>query len=334
MPEGIASLHDDTATSGQIRIGPSVERNTMPFVAKNEYGFEVSSFECRDEYLTTGRMYAELRCVFCLAAYGEVNVYKSTKAKVAPHFRLADGAQHVGDCDGESLELVSTQLQKKKTCDVPEALVARRPPNVANGSHRAALTDRLTQTEVDHRRQNAVVDPGMFRNTSSVLRVLIEARYRVLRQCYDKARAAGLDNRTTASFISDTLLSHPLDLYGDALNYETAFLQAIVLKHDGGKRIYHAHLGAVTRTAETIEIRTGVPPGDKDKVSATVVLDLSQLTTGDLPSAHVQLLDDLATAANLGSMINWWAYGDMHTTPESSERQLLLNSLDHLYIEN
>ncbi len=307
----------------------------MPYLALNEFDEEITSFQCRDEYVRSETVYAAFRCPYCDVAYYSKNVYKDGVVGKAPHFSLYPGSTHSGNCDGEAADLpdaltVDAPAGKveKREFELPEKLVARRPDRA---TRRLTALERVPpdEAEILRRRQQASKQQTPSRFTSSLLQNFVDGKKKLVRECFKKARDAGLDPAAEKALLKQIVSSYPLDLFGQQLNYDNAFWGAVNARGDLAARIFHGERASVAFTADGFEIATDPPAPGPAKVRA-IVRFTQHGTAEAMPRAHARLLDTLRQAVTVKK---WYAYGTLEKSDLSDVRILTLASLDFLHIE-
>lgn len=308
----------------------------MPFIALNEFDEEVTAFQCRDEYLRNGTEYTQFRCAFCEVKYFARAIYVSATSGKAPHFYQPDG-KHEDGCNGEPIIETAEKLAKlpakrvvKREYEVPEKLVHRTPPR--KKATTATPGAPPTRTELERRRKAGGAAYGVARYTSSLLQSFVEAKKFLVKMCYAKASEKKLDDKQTKELLAKTTPLYPLQLFGEELNYDSAFWSATTIRQGTALRNYYATGGVATTSPAGLEIRSLAASGKADKVAAVVQYEFPADADADRPRAHQKLLDELAMAAASGKTVDWHAYGVMDYSSEK-EGVLVLASLDHLYIK-
>lgn len=311
----------------------------MPYLALNEFGDEVTAFQCRDEYIRDGIEYTEFSCPFCGVKYHASGIYKDGKIGKAPHFSLYARKPHIGVCDGEPLEVEPAKKAKKITgtvikrdYDIPEKLVPKRVHKhlPTGGAPKAPPTD----DEIREKRKKAGRTHGVALYTSSLLQTFVEARNLLVRECFKTATAKKLADSERNKLIQDTTASYPLYLFEKALNYNTAFWNANSIRHGDDERIFHAPRGVIHKTPTGFEIRSAPHEGATGKVTAVVRFDGQNDSLESLPRSHQRIFDVLSSAMKGGKPLKWYAYGKMQKAEGQDDAYILmLSSLDYLYLE-
>ncbi len=311
----------------------------MAFLALNELDEEISSFQCRDEYIRNDTVYEAFRCPYCEMPYYSKNIYKDGVVGKAPHFSLYPKTRHVGNCDGEpdqAAELTGAEVEtskvEKREFQLPEKLVERRP---ARPSTPGPSTERgpLDEDQIMRRRKDAGKNRVPARFTSSLLQTFVEGKNMLLRECFKKAKDAGLNPDKKKALLKEVVSAYPLDLFGQQLNYDNAFWGAVNARGDSATRIFHGDWASVTVGEAGFDIVTEPPVPGPSKVRAIVRFAGERDFAADkLSRAHARLIDALREAQS-GKLRKWYAYGSMERTPDGGVRVLTLASLDHLFVE-
>lgn len=311
----------------------------MAFLALTELDEEISSFQCRDEYIRNATVYQSFRCPYCETPYHGKNIYKDGNVGKAPHFSLYKLTRHIGNCDGEPVQdeeqrsaEAEPEKAEKREFQLPEKLVERRP-NRPSRSGPAPARAPIDEAQITQRRTDARRNGSPSRFTSSLLQTFVEGKNMLLRECYKKAREAGLNPDQTKALLKKTVSSYPLELFGQQLNYDNAFWGAVNARGDSAARIFHGDWAGVTFNAAGFEIVSAPPVPGPSKVPATVrFVEEYELPTENMSRAHARLIDALREAQP-GKLRKWYAYGIMERTQDAGVRVLTLASLDHLFIE-
>ncbi|NHZ44611.1 hypothetical protein [Massilia aquatica] len=332
----------------------------MPYIALNECDVEVTSFQCLDEFKREGTEYQSFRCAFCEVPYIAKAIYNETSVAKAPHFAVARGRSHIGDCNGEVLLVVAPvegggigAKVVKREHEVPEVLVVKPPTRSVVSGPKGGPATPLSEAEIKRRRMNAGKKYGVSRFTSSLLASFIEAKAHLVSAAFAKAKEQGLTGAKEKAFLNSYLEKYPLQLFEQKLNYSTAFWRANYVRAGQAPRIFQATNGNVMISAQNLTINsaflqrsTAKSPstveatataletnGKKITVGATAVVlfDLSGVDRAELPRAHKSLLKKLAETQAADRTVSWSAYGVM--TVRDGLNCIELLSLDHLHIK-
>ncbi len=315
----------------------------MPFIAFNEFNQEVTASQCHDEYISNGTIFEKFRCAFCEARYHSRNIYKDALLGKAPHFYLAKGVRHIGLCDGEPIVAVSPAAAKepiktvtKREFDFPEKLTARPKPRVI-GVLPGEGTLPPDEHEIRKRRRRAGEEHGASSFTTSLLQNIVESKNKLISWCYEEAKRKKLAVGARNQLIKETAESYPLQLFDQQnLTYNSAFGRADYAWRDGSSRIFHAKNGTVTLTDGGFAIRS------EPEVQAAAIEEAAPRRTaevhyrppstdliGEIPRSHVRLLEELKSAAEAGTALQWYVYGGMKFMNEINV--ISLANLDHLF---
>lgn len=310
----------------------------MPYLALIEHGIEKTAFDCRDEYRRDEIRHTKFSCPFCEVGYFAKCIYDAEETGKAPHFSLFPKKPHLGDCNGEPIEedlkkgKEVAQSFEKREYQIPEKFIQRQEPRQVRGTL-AAPKASPDSDEIRQRRVNSRRIHGRARYTSSLLQTFVEARNFLVTQGFKKAKEKALKGNEQSKLISDLTSSYPLDLFGQHLNYNSAFWSANTVRNGARECIFHAKNGEVTMTSTGFQIETSIPSGKSDKVTAIVRCDNLSETAKDIPRSHQRLLALLTDMAKAERQLKWYAYGKMLHDATVGLCTLQLTNLDYLFVE-
>ena len=316
----------------------------MSALGMNDKGEVRSASEFKTIFEQTGESHRPYRCPFCEVDYEDRCII--TECKKAPHFKLPNGTDHRGRCNGETgepvktgVEVLSSRPGRKVVGDIdyPTELVPRRAPLIIKRATSGA-NNAPDDLEIVRRRKAVASDQTLSTNfTSSDIRSIVHA-YKVMRkEAYDIAIAEGLGKGTpdyNASF-KETLESHPLVLYRQPTTYRRAF-QSSKLHPSSAARIYHGN-GTVTLDGDDFVIVDNEtwPLAPRSAKTSTLTergkfeVRFPRAPADNAPTSHRRALSELEGKIGADFGLEWYAYG----TPQldGDTFTLLVSSMDHLY---
>lgn len=298
-----------------------------------------TAYEFKDIFDDAGVSHRPYRCPFCEVPYEDRCII--TECVKAPHFKLPNGRAHYGDCDGEPASASPADRARPASrvvdgeIDVPEALVPRRPPRRVTTASSGGIDAPPSGSEIHRRRKILAADRVIASKfTSALLRAIVSAHKRLMKAAFEKASASGHAKGTPEyrQTFRTLLDSRPLELFGQALTYSSAFLTSR-LAPTSKPRIYGG-VGAVAMEDAWVKI-TDVDTWPKEYKSpehAPFAIYLAADLPADAITQHVRAIEELAALATKGKTIRWWAYGRPALYAESGW-VLQVASLDHIYWE-
>ncbi len=311
----------------------------MPYLALTEHGTEKTAFDCRDEFRRDGTRYTTFSCPFCEVGYFAKRIYGEDDEDVgkAPHFSLFPKKPHIGDCNGEPIALEEPKKKdkdvakrvEKREYEIPEKFVQKKEQRLVLGTPGTSSV-APNGDEIRRRREVFGLIYGNARYTSSLLQTFVKAKNFLVKQAFKEAKEKALTDKDRSRLISDITASYPLELFGQILNYNSAFWSANTVKNGASECIFHAKNGAVRIRSNGFEIVSLAPPGVLNKVTAIVRYDG---TADELPKSHQRLFEILRSAANAARHVKWHAYGHMSLDASSGLYTLPLINLDYLFVE-
>jgi hypothetical protein len=306
----------------------------------NNKGEVRSASEFKSIFEDFGESYRPYRCPFCEVPYEDRCII--TECVKAPHFKLPDGTNHRGECNGESGEDVSVGTSVKPApakrrvvgkIEIPEALVMRRKASIVRRPGDDGLGAPPDAVEIARRRKLIAADKTISSCfTTSQLRPIIHAYRRLRKHAFDITVNAGLEKGTpeyNASF-RETLNEYDLSLYGQKLNYGNAF-QGSKLRPYRLERVYYGS-GTIRPEGEFLIIKDldSWPKQAKDKKDlASFEVKLNRTPEAGAPTNHLKALEELEQLAMSNTDIEWHAYGLPLLQDDNYE--LCVESLDNFY---
>lgn len=309
-------------------------------LAVNELGNEMSAFEFRDEYLSTGIEYKNFRCALCDVPVSPCAIY-GVAFKKAPHFREAHIPHRAGCLYGNALVAGMKKIQPKKgrrifgkEVNLPEKLIARRATSSMHLPP-AHLGSRFpTPAETEGRIKSKKSQLELTNHyTTSLLRTVVEARKAIINECYMEAKLKCLNDKKRAALIQETLESCPLSLYDKVLNYETAFRSTRVrpwqqpLIYFGKAIVEQRPSGFVLQSQNKVK-----DPNTEGETPALIHVQLDSDVTNSKLAAEI--LSTLTDISNTQQPIEWFAYGNLALREDGSAYELKVGNADHLYLRH
>jgi hypothetical protein len=222
--------------AGRKREVKSQRRNALVIALLNHWPLspvvtEWTAYALRDDHVRNGTPeFAWWVCAFCDVHVTPAAVYGGPFDK-GSYFTLAKkGTSHAHDCPygnagfaqyGVTAAQPQTHLFK---VDLPEKLVPARQPRQVAAPGQNKPTG-LATPDIIRRRVGAVAATGAIPNqyTTSLLKTLLDARKEALNKLYKLPKITALPKAEQASAVFAVLKAIPLELYGSATNYSSAF---------------------------------------------------------------------------------------------------------------
>jgi hypothetical protein len=299
-----------------------------------------TAYEFKDIFDDTGASYRPYRCPFCEVPYEDRCIV--TQCVKAPHFKLPNGTFHLAECDGEPNSVPPPEEVSRPSrrvvgdVDIPEALVARRPPRRVRPAGAEETKAVPGSDEIRRRRRLLGAEREMSSKfTSSLLRNIVVAHRQLMQAAHKEVAAHGHARGTpeySGTFVR-LLEAHPLELFEQRLTYRSAFFTSR-LSPANTPRIYMGTgvLEAGDSSVLTVTDKDGWPRVLKGADLVPFVVKLKCALPVDAPASHIKTRDQLLELAESPRRMKWAAYG-LPQLDDSGQFELVVESPDHLFWE-
>ncbi|MBO3034767.1 hypothetical protein J6350_10565 [Burkholderia pseudomallei] len=318
----------------------------MSELARNDQGDEWTAHELRDDYLRTGRpKFAWWVCAFCDIEVTPAAIY-GTSFKKRPYFSLFDknSSSHAADCPYSTagfaqygITVAQPQAHQFKV-DLPEKLVSPRQPRqvAAPGRNKPA---GLATPVVIRQRVNGLAATSTIPNqyTTSLLKTLVAARKRAIKEIYKLPKIAKLAAAKQTPAVFAELKKIPLEVYGSPSNYDSAFHKTSHVPWAGSFIYYGTANVAVSLNGFVLTslnlVPNAVPAGPPVPVHILVICDranpvnrMEQSTIDELNAASGTI------AGTKPYSISWCSYGELALNAAGAAYELTVTQPNHFAV--
>lgn len=317
----------------------------MSSLAANDFGDVATAREFRDMFLDQKLKFSQFFCPTCEMELHARCIY--TECVRAPHFYVPNNEKHEPWCEPLENGIVGPVTPVaddgsipgfkvlRRDVELPEALVRRRMARmgfpVPTGLKRGSVSGDEAK-----RRAKRLRDVGIpQRQTTSMLREVATAYERLGAAVREQAEKEKTNATEMWRRVNEAHSRCPLDLYGERLDYNSAFRNPKGKIHTA-PRIYKGRRGTADFHEDRVIIvageRFGPQPIDQDDPSAQAqfVVFLPP-DPGNEMAWQTNLRTELEAAAKRRAKVNWYAYGTPGVV--GVHALLELESLDDLYVD-
>ncbi|MCX4163579.1 MULTISPECIES: hypothetical protein [Paraburkholderia] len=317
----------------------------MSELARNEHGDEWTAHALRDDYVrNTTPKFAWWVCAFCDVEVTPAAVY-GVKFEKRAYFTLASRTSpHANDCPYGDAGFVqygvrATQPQAHRfNVDLPEKLVAPRPPRQAGVAGQGKPNGLASATEI-RRRVNGLAATATIPNqyTTSLLQTLIDARKEAIKAIYGLKSISMLPAAKQTSAMFEVLKSVPLDLYGMATNYNSAFHKTTKMPWRGNFIYYGMADVAVISNGFLLTSHDRIPNADATlpPIAAYVVIQCDRANpVNRMEGRMITTLNEAAgaVAGKVAHAVSWSAYGQLVMNNTAGVYELTVTQPNHIAV--
>lgn len=317
----------------------------MSDLAVSDTGIKKTASEFHDDHILYDIEYKSFSCPFCEIPLFAKAIYIDGPQGKSPHFSCFKGSPHINGCDGyptidgKTTKTTATQNKikiGKEEFLFPEKLILRRVQNTESAPAIDADEEQHISAEqkVKKRRAQAGKEVGKAKYSSSLIRSFASSYKAILSKCYDYAAENKLNSSDRNKLFKEVLSQAPIDLDGFRTNYQTAFANTrFFSKHS---RIWHG-LGDLLVNQNSIVIKSTQKckyetEGEQRELDVYVKIGIPNNLEG-LPIYHRTTINRLLNARARESQVKWFSYGKMDIDPENRFLVVLIDNLDHVFIE-
>ncbi|WP_414446801.1 hypothetical protein AB4851_08420 [Burkholderia sp. 22PA0099] len=317
----------------------------MSELARNNLGDEWTAHALRDDFVRNATpKFAWWVCAFCDVAVTPAAVYGDKFVKRAYFTLASQTSAHAPDCPygGTGFSRYGITAAQPQAhifkVDLPEKLVDPKPPKQANAATQAQPAGVASSTEIK-RRVNGLSATATIPNqyTTSLLTTLMDARKEAMRAIKKLPKIAPLPPGPQMKAMFDVLKGVPLNLYGTALNYNSAFHKTTKLPWKGSFIYYGRADVAIVPHGFVLTSHDTFPNPDAalpPVVSQVLVLCDRANPVNRMQGRMIATLDEAAgaVAGAAPRSVSWSAYGQFVFNDAAGICEMTITQPNHIAV--